>query len=98
MTKQTHHKPKPAIVLVDPITDWKQVINAGMLLDYDIISIQLPDVALPTKFQSFIPSELALKEAGVSHTLHMHHKDIFAMTQQLQILAKECNLITLNMF
>ena len=50
---------KPAIVLVDPITDYKQVINAGIQLDYDIISIQLPDVALPTKFKSFIPSELA---------------------------------------
>lgn len=63
-----------------------------MQLDYDIISIQLPDVALPTKFQSFIPSELALKEAGVSHTLNMHQKDIFAITQQLQIIEQECNL------
>jgi len=74
------------------LPDWKQVINAGIQLDYDIISIQLPDVALPTKFQSFIPSELALKEAGVSHTLSMHHKDIFAITQQLQIIEKEYNL------
>ena len=74
------------------LPDYKQVINAGIQLDYDVISIQLPDVALPTKFQSFIPSELALKDAGVSHTLSMHHKDIFAITQQLQIMANEYNL------
>jgi len=92
MTTQTLHKPKPAIVLVDPVTDYKQAINAGLQLDYNIISIQLPDVALPTKFQSFIPTELALKAAGVSHTLSMHHRDIFAITQQLQIIAKECYL------
>ena len=87
-TTQIH---KPVIVLVDPITDYKQVINAGIQLHYDVISIQLPDVVLPTKFQSFIPSELALKDAGISHTLSMHHKDVFA-TQQLQIIANECNL------
>ena len=47
---------KAAIVLVDPVTDWKQVINAGLELNHDIITVQLPDVALQEKFMSFLPS------------------------------------------
>ena len=83
---------KAAIVLVDPVTDWKQVINAGLELNHDIITVQLPDVALQEKFMSFLPSVDALNEVGVSHTLQMHQRDIFDITQQLQILAKEYNL------
>ena len=83
---------KAAIVLVDPVTDWKQVINAGLELNHDIITVQLPDVALPEKFMSFLPSVDALNEVGVTHTLQMHQRDIFDITQQLQILAKEYNL------
>ncbi|KAL7543431.1 hypothetical protein ACHAXR_012707 [Thalassiosira sp. AJA248-18] len=81
-----------SIVLIDPVTDYKQVINAALALNHVVITIQMPDVELPAKFQSFLPTTQALKEAGVEHILSMHHRDVFSTTQQLQILARECNL------
>ena len=83
---------RTAIVLIDPVTDWRQVVDAGLKLNYDIITVQLPDVALPEKYQAFLPSKHTLKEAGVTHTLSMRQHDIFSITQQLQVLAKECNV------
>jgi len=84
--------PETAIVLIDPVTDFKQVINAALDLNRVVITVQMPDVALPDKFQSFLPTTQALIDAGVAHTLSMHHRDVFSITQQLQILARERNL------
>lgn len=80
-----------AIVLIDPsITDWKCVDAAS--LGHVVIAVQLPAEALPTKFQSFLPTTHDLKEAGVDHVLSVEQRDVFSITQQLQILASDCNL------
>ena len=81
-----------AVVLIDPITDWKQVIDAAASLGHVVIAVQLPAEALPAKFQSFLPTTLVLEEAGVDHVLSVEQRDVFSITQQLQILAIECNL------
>mmetsp|Transcript_18611 Transcript_18611/g.39125 ORF Transcript_18611/g.39125 Transcript_18611/m.39125 type:complete len:496 (-) Transcript_18611:2669-4156(-) len=83
---------KTAIVLIDPVTDFKQVIDAALGASLTVITIQMPDVALSDKFQSFLPSTQALIDAGATHTLSMYHRDVFSTTQQLQILARECNI------
>lgn len=54
--------------------------------------MQLPAEALPAKFQSFLPTALALKEAGVDHVVSVEQRDVFSITQQLQIIASECHL------
>ena len=83
---------KSAIVLIDPVTDWKQVTNAALRMNHVVIAIQMPDVELPAKFQAFLPTIQALTDAGIEYILSMHHRDVFSTTQQLQILVKECNL------
>ena len=81
-----------AVVLIDPITDWKQVIDAAASLGHVVIAVQLPAEALPEKIQSFLPTTLALEEAGVDHVLSVEQRDVFSITQQLQILAIDFNL------
>lgn len=84
--------PNNTIVLIDPVTDWIHVVKAALALNYTIISLQLPDVALPSKFKSFLPTSDALKAEGVTHTLSMKQYDTFASVQQIQILAMEYSL------
>ena len=81
-----------AVVLIDPVTDWKQVIEAAASLGHSVIAVQLPAETLPEKFQSFLPTALALREAGVDHVLSVEQRDTFQITQQLQIIASDCNL------
>jgi hypothetical protein len=81
-----------AIVVIDPVTDWKHVVEAAASLGRVVIAVQLPAEALPAKFRSFLPTTRALKEAGVDHVLSVEQRDVFSITQQLQILATDCNL------
>lgn len=81
-----------AIALIDPVTDYKQVINAALGLKHVVIAVQLPDVALPDRFRAFSPTTQNLLDAGATHTLSMDQRDVFAITRQLQILSRKCNL------
>ena len=81
-----------AVVLIDPVTDWKQVIEAAASLGHSVVAVQLPAEALPEKFQSFLPTAPALREAGVDHVLSVEQRDVFSITQQLQIIASDYNL------
>ena len=81
-----------AVVLIDPITDWKNVIEAAASLEYTVIAVQLPSESLPAKFRSFLPTPLALKEAGVDHLIPVEKRDAFSITQQIQILSSNSNL------
>eukprot|EP00986_Skeletonema_menzelii_P013638 scaffold8097_cov148-Skeletonema_menzelii.AAC.9 len=65
-----------AVVLIDPVTDWKQVIEAAASLGHSVVAVQLPAETLPDKFQSFVPTALALREAGVDHVLSVEQRDI----------------------
>ena len=81
-----------AVVLIDPVTDWKQVIEAAASLGHSVVAVQLPAETLPDKFQSFVPTALALREAGVDHVLSVEQRDVFSIAQQLQIISSDCNL------
>lgn len=81
-----------AVILIDPVTDWKQVIEAAASLGHSVVAVQLPAEALPEKFQSFLPTAPALREAGVDHVLSVEQRDVFSITQQLQIIASDYNL------
>ncbi|KAL7433782.1 hypothetical protein ACHAXM_003727 [Skeletonema potamos] len=81
-----------AIVLIDPVTDWKNVVDAATSLGRVVIAVQLPAETLPAKFRSFIPNASALKEGGVDHILSVEQRDVFSISQQLQILAADRNL------
>ncbi|KAL9188158.1 hypothetical protein ACHAXT_006536 [Thalassiosira profunda] len=78
-----------AIVLIDPVTDWGQVVDAAVSSDHAVVAVQMPDVALPEKFSAFLPSAAALRAQGASHVLSMHHRDVFSIARQLQILQEE---------
>ena len=41
-----------------------QVVDAAAGMDHIVIAVQLPDVALPEKFRSFLPAKEALLDAG----------------------------------
>ncbi|KAL3803732.1 hypothetical protein HJC23_003786 [Cyclotella cryptica] len=80
-----------ALVLVDPVTDWKPVVDAAHDQNYTVIALQLPPVS--PKFSKFVPSSNTLIDAGVSQTLLMEQRDIFSSLQNLQILSLERDLV-----
>lgn len=81
-----------AIVLVDPVTDFTQVIRAARASRRVVITVQMPDVALPAAFRAFLPTTQALRDAGATHALSMRRRDVFATARELQILARERRL------
>ncbi|EJK74954.1 hypothetical protein THAOC_03337, partial [Thalassiosira oceanica] len=82
----------PAVVIVDPVTDWRHVLETCNSLVGRVIVVQMPDVDLPDKFQSFQPTSEALIEQGV-HVVQMYQRDVFSTTRQLlQLIAKDENL------
>ena len=81
-----------AIVLVDPVTDFAHVIRAALASRHVVITVQMPDVALPAAFRAFLPTTQQLLDAGATHTLQMQHRDTFSTVQQLQILSREHKL------
>ncbi len=85
-------KSKPAIVLIDAVTDWKHVIDAAKSLEFVIIAIQLPAEELPAKFRTFLPTKSALADAGVDYIISVDQRDVFLITQRLQILAADADL------
>ena len=85
---------KTAVVIVDPVTDWRHVLDTcNSLVGHRVIAVQMPDVALSEKFKSFQPTSEALIEQGVSHVVQMYQRDVFSTTRQLQLIAKDENLV-----
>lgn len=84
--------PRKAVVLVDPVTEWRQVVAAASDTHHVVVAIQMPDVALPDKFKTFLPSAEALRDAGVAHVLPMDQRDVFSISREVQLLAAECGL------
>lgn len=79
-----------AIVLVDPITEWREVLKSALDLKYCVISIQ--DAGTAPRLAQFSPSLSLLREAGVSYTLTIERRDVFDSIRQLQILMKSRDL------
>ena len=79
-----------ALVLVDPVTAWNEVVHAAIKIDYTVIGLQLTG-ATP-KFAKFLPSRDALIKAGVQYALLMEQRDVFSSLQQLQILCDNADV------
>lgn len=88
---------REVIVLVDPVTEWKEVVASAKNLHFttsSTIDIQNPVVvavkfaSVPPQLQPFLPSKSALLEAGVDHVVTMHHRDVSACTRDIQVLVK----------
>ena len=78
---------KKAIVLVDPVTEWREVVEAAKDLKYHVIALQMAD-ATP-QFAKFLPTQSQLIDAGVAHTITMKQRDVFDSTRELQIFSNE---------
>ena len=52
--------PKPAIVILDPVTEWKCVIEAARRNEYDVVAVQLSPVE--ERLRQFVPTSDVLKE------------------------------------
>lgn len=76
-----------AIVLVDPVTEWREVVTAAHAANYLVISLQVSNVT--PRFAKFLPTSDQLMAAGVSHTLMMEQRDVFDSLRQLQLLSME---------
>ena len=79
-----------AIILVDPVTEWNQILTSAKERNLVTIAIQLSPV--PTDMMKFIPTEAALYEAGVNHVLDLQDRDCFNCVNALQLLKMEENL------
>jgi hypothetical protein len=76
-----------AIVLVDPVTEWREVVIAALAANNRVISLQMTN-ATP-QFAKFLPTSDQLVAAGVSYTLMMNQRDVFDSIRQLQLLSME---------
>ena len=89
----TRSEAMAAVVIVDPVTDWRHVLDTcNSVVDHRVIAVLMPDVELSERFKSFQPTSEALIEQGASHVVHMYQRDVFATTRQLRLIAKEENL------
>lgn len=79
-----------AIILIDPVTEWNQVLEAAKEKNLVTIAIQLSPV--PSHMRKFIPTEESLYEAGVDHVLDLQDRDCFNCVNALQLLTIEENL------
>jgi biotin carboxylase len=79
-----------AIILLDPVTEWNQILKAAKERNLVTIAIQLSPV--PGHMRKFIPTEEALREAGVDHVLDLQDRDCFNCVNVLQLLKIDENL------
>lgn len=76
-----------AIVIIDPVTEWREVVKAAKELKYHVVTVQIAE-ATP-RFAKFLPTQSQLIDAGITHTVTMKQRDVFDTTRELQILANE---------
>jgi biotin carboxylase len=90
---------KRTLILVDPVTEWKEVVKASKhnttVADdvcgdrfFDIVvAIQL--IPLPPHIGSFVPSSHDLLSAGIDYVLTMNHRDIYACVHDIHLLLQQ---------
>lgn len=78
---------RTAIVLLDPVTEWKPVLEAALRLNFVVIGVQLSPIS--DSMRPFFPTASMLKNAGASHVLDLQDRDIFACVQALKLLTKQ---------
>ena len=79
-----------AIALIDPVTEWKPVLQAAKQKKMVAVAVQLSPV--PHHMTKFIPSEQLLQEAGVDHILNLQDRDCYHCVHALQLLERTENL------
>uniref|UniRef100_A0A7S2VB62 ATP-grasp domain-containing protein n=1 Tax=Entomoneis paludosa TaxID=265537 RepID=A0A7S2VB62_9STRA len=75
-------QPPKAVVLLDPITDWRQVVEAALHHGVAIVAIQLSPI--PDKMKAFTPTREILMEAGVTLVHFPQDRDVYQCAQFLQ--------------
>jgi len=88
--------PQKAIVLIDPVTEWKQLVQAAAKkqnddenTQYQIIAIQMAGIELNDKIKQFLPTSKCLKEYGVDHVISMNRRDVYSCAHELKILEQQ---------
>jgi D-alanine-D-alanine ligase-like ATP-grasp enzyme len=71
------------IVLLDPVTEWKSVVEAALRLNYQVIAVQLSPI--PNSMRAFFPTPSVLELAGVSRALDLQHRDVYSCVQALKL-------------
>jgi ATP-grasp domain len=90
------------LVLVDPVTEWKEVVNAAKALTYKdddddsplpvnplIVAVQFSPI--PQKLKPFLPSKENILRSGVDHVVTMHHRDVCACVRDIQVFLNNTN-------
>jgi len=92
--------PQKAIVLVDPVTEWKQVVQAAIKNNpedenrrYQIVAVQMTGIDLSENMKQFLPTITALKEAGIDHVISMNQRDVYSCAHELKLLEQRADLI-----
>jgi hypothetical protein len=92
-SSSSHPLRKKAIVVIDPVTEWKQVVQAAKNMEHQVIVVQMTGIPLPDRMKKFLPSASTLLQQDVDHLVSMHHdRDVFSCVQQLQLLAQQFHL------
>lgn len=91
MSLPTIHR-QSAIVLIDPVTEWKSTVEAATKIESNVIAVQLANVKVSDRMKKFLPSsDSLLQEPGISHVLPLH--DVHSCVQELKLLEQTENCI-----
>jgi D-alanine-D-alanine ligase-like ATP-grasp enzyme len=86
---------KKAIVLIDPVTEYKPVISAALAKNLIVMAVQLSPVE--DRMRKFVPTPATLKEAGVHHVLDLQDRDVYACVHALKVLQQQpTNIISIQ--
>lgn len=78
---------RTAIVLLDPVTEWKPVLDAALRLGLLVIAVQISPIN--DSMKQFVPSSLMLEEAGASYVLDPQDRDVFSCIQGLNNIVEQ---------
>ncbi|CAB9496546.1 acetyl-CoA carboxylase biotin carboxylase [Seminavis robusta] len=81
------NNPRGVIVLLDPVTEWKAVLDAAVRLGYLVIGVQLSPI--PEAMRAFFPTTSMLEDAGASRALDRQDRDVFSCVQALMLAVEE---------
>lgn len=76
-----------AVVLLDPVTEYKSVIQAALAKDMIVMAVQLSPVE--DRMRKFVPTPAMLKEAGAHHVLDLQDRDGYACVHALKVLQQQ---------
>jgi D-alanine-D-alanine ligase-like ATP-grasp enzyme len=75
------------IVLLDPVTEWKSVLEAALKLKYQVIAVQLSPI--PNSMRAFFPTPSTLEQAGACRSLDLQHRDVYSCVQALKLALRQ---------